>query len=300
MDLRRFLARYWTVVERRCRKPLSIASLVGIALTVGAFVVVAVAPLMRTAQYSWSSWGSWKDCFGLAWPAILAATYLKFSEKFKRKNLFSRADRRKLNFAKQTTARALMELMLNSETLRSDPADEAGKPVYITQVTENMRHVRESVLECIAHEVHCLLDLPEDEPVVASLLDFSHGETSSMVVVARSTKERSVGLEYPSDQLAGWQAIRNQDVVVVDDVREDPRWQGLPKKRYRSVTGIPVVKDEQAFGALSIDAEAPYQFVGRREAIALHCTPYIAMLALTYPTCSLQYPCRYDTTHLTP
>jgi GAF domain-containing protein len=228
---------------------------------------------------------AWTSALATSWPVLVAAVYLKYSEKFRQRNVLSKERRRQWVKRKLTSGRAMIELHANIASGRTSSKD--------------MRRARESILECIVPGIQERLNLPDGQKVVASLLDFSGGDTRTMTVVARSTRERYVDVTYPSDRLVSWDAIQNGRVAIADDVKTDPRWQNLGGKSYRSVAAIPIYREGKAYGALSIDCEMPYAFLSREADIALQVEPYVAVLTLTYPEGSCSMDCKYNPTHLT-
>ena len=67
--------------------------------------------------------------------------------------------------------------------------------------------VRESVLISVAYKVADVVGEPDEKKITVSLLDFScvnkKADNGKMRVVARSAKERRIGIEYPRESLVG-------------------------------------------------------------------------------------------------
>jgi putative methionine-R-sulfoxide reductase with GAF domain len=105
-------------------------------------------------------------------------------------------------------------------------------------------------------------------------------------------------VSYPSDRLLGWDAIRNGRIALVDDIRNDLRWQVVRERSYRTVIAVPLTKGGRAYGAISLDSEVAYAFAGRTAEIAIQLQPYIALLVLTYPADAVSTECAFDATHV--
>ncbi len=158
-----------------------------------------------------------------------------------------------------------------------------------------MRVIREDLLECIAVRVMQLLGCSsDDESIVATLLDFSAGSTEKMVVVARSTSERELGMYYTDENSVAFASIREAAPVVEDDVRRSLRFAKLGPKPYRSVLGVPISRKGRAFAGIAIDSDRVYAFFGRGPGIAVEIEQYIGLLSMTYLDDANSVECAYD------
>jgi len=281
---RRFWEYMTAMIRRRLTKPLTPISIIAALATVLCFVVVGIWPVVRAQQKPILAWESWEAALELSWMAVLAAAYLKFSERIRLRHRYSRDKRRQLILRKLAASRAIVELHDNLAVKKTS--------------TQDMRRVREALLECATISLQEQLALPEGEKLVATLLDFSSGDVGTMSVVARSSRARPVDVQYPSDRLVAWDAIRNGAIAIVDDIRDDGRWQAMGERSYRTVCAIPLTRAGKAYGALSMDSEMAFAFYGRSADIAIQVEPYLAVLVLTYPDESVSTECKYDPTHI--
>lgn len=270
-------------VNRRLSNPFTLGGSIGFVVMTLAFVAIAIAPTMREATHSWLSWKSWTAAFSAGWLALIAALYLKLSERFGRHRTQGKEFRKRRRYASMSLNRGIIEI---AEATKANKTD-----------WEDLRSERAKVLASAAAAAKNLLNLGEKEQFVATLVDFSTGDTGIMRVVARSTSDREVGIEYPIDRMLAWDAIRNGDAAVLDDIKDDLRWQNVGERQYRSVIAFPLVRDGKAFGALGLDSEIAYAFYGTKKELAVELQPYLAVLLLTYPTESVSCVCTYDPTH---
>lgn len=287
VNLARAVGRLQALLARRFHTPITVGSLLAFLTTIAAFAIVVLAPYIDQTGGSWFKPTTWPSAVGAlsagAIVPLLAAGYLKFSERYRRRAGFDRPARRSRMTRKLTAGRAISDLY---RCLTGGATDSA-----------QLQRVRESVLECIAYSVRDVLQWPAHEKIVATLVVLTDS-ADRMRVVARSTREREIGVEYARDQLVGWEAIRNGHIVVVDDVTEDPRWSAVGGRRYKSVCGIPVARTGKAFGAVSVDSESAYAFYGRSADLAIELEPYIALIALTFTDSEASVECRYVATHV--
>ncbi len=283
MGMKRFFCSSVSKLKTRAATPITLGSIIAAALTLFCFAVIAAIPIVRDGGSYWPKPEDWGNALRITWPAIAAAAFLKFGEKFKRKSLLSRRHRARSMMRKLQTSAAIVELYRNLG------ANKLG--------ANEMRGCRETILACVASHVEDVLGLLDSDCVSAALLDFSDGD-HKMCVTARAPSGRQVPKTYERENLVAWHAIDRGCLEVVDDVRGDPRWSQVDNRPYRSVFAIPVVSDNRAFGAISLDLKKPYAFFGRAQEIAVGLTPYIAVLAMTYQSTSVSEECKYDSSYL--
>lgn len=261
----------------RKRSLLDIAAFAATALAV---YVVTVKPGGQAAEY-WTS---------QTLLSLVAALYLKFSEKFKRLRSIDAPRSHSWRERQALLADVVEKLIRLNERDRSRP--------------DKISPIRNSILTCIVSSVAELIDETGDA-FCASLLVFpgSRSEPEAfppvrMQVAARSSAIRPLGVEYDcDDDLVAWRAIVESDVKVVDDIRESDHFVNV-RKSYRSVVAIPVTIGGNAFGTLSIDSRNAYQFVNRHDDLAFLVRPYIALLACTFHTEVVSVPCSYRSTQV--
>lgn len=270
----------------RKRSPIDIVLFV---LTVAAICVVTVKPGRPSGGY-----GTLHILLSL-----MAALYLKFSEKFKR---LRSTDAPKSHSWRERQA-MLADIVEKLDRLKG--RDKKGQSERDKKgQSERIATIRTSILTCIVSSVAELLDESTDA-FCASLLIFpgsrSEQEAASptrMLVAARSSTIRSLGVEYACDEhLVAWRAITENDVKVVDDIRASDHFANA-RKSYRSVVAIPVTIGENAFGTLSVDSRNAYQFVNRHEDLAFAVRPYISLLACTFHSDAVSVPCSFRSTQV--
>jgi hypothetical protein len=222
---------------------------------------------------------------------LAAALYLKFSEKFKRLRAVDAPRSQSWRERQAQLAEIIERLIRMKGRDRSRP--------------ERILSVQTSILACIVSSISELLDEPADA-FCASLLVFPGSRSESeatptrMVVAARSSAIRALGVDYPcNDDLIAWKAIVENDVKVVDDIQKCDHFVNT-RKSYRSVLAIPVTIGGNALGSLSIDSRNAYQFVNRQDDLAFLVRPYISLLAYTFPTDAVSVTCSYRNTHMPP
>jgi hypothetical protein len=260
-------------MTRAIWKKRSGPELMVMALTASAFAGSVAIPITLKPDFDFHSPKSWVillSCVG-------TAAYLKFSEKWKRTKKLEVFGQRKLARRKLTASRIITALTSGSH-INSKPA--------------NVDKIRSDILQCITATIEDMLDLDEGQRLVANLLDFSTGTLDKMRVVARSSAERHVGSEHPSKFLVAYDAIIQERVEVVDDIQDHPYWNGLHRP-YRSVLAIPICRNGKAFGAMSIDSEAPNVFTGVANEVVSMIVPYLSMLAATYADTEVCSECNY-------
>lgn len=167
---------------------------------------------------------------------------------------------------------------------------------YSGTTSRALQSIREYLLDAAASSVSEALNLKKE--TIASLLDFSTGDTARMRVVARSTKERKLGEVYEVGKLVSWTAISNGKIAIVDDINNDSRFEKFGDRPYRAIAALPVTHNNRAYGALSFTSEVPYAFFGRSDEITIKAHPYLALLALTYDKKDLSCLCNYDATNI--
>lgn len=239
---------------------------------------------MRAQGRSWVKPQDWIWAFGVGWPALLAALYLKFSDKFRRAYGEGRRQRRLIAKRKAYANQAIMELW---QKLKQGATSH-----------EQMRHCRENILDCVTIHVAQLLGYESSDQITASLLDLHPTEPDSMIVTARAPQGRQVPKLYQKESLLAWDAIHTGDVAVEHDIQDNPRWNHAGQRKYRAVLAIPIVYNNKAYGCLSLDAETPYAFMAKASDIQVMLMPYVALLALTYPEDAPTETCNYDASHL--
>lgn len=279
-DLARFGAWVQAKADRIRAKHVTVGGQIGAIVTIIAFLVVTLYPVMRVANLKWTSGGDLKKAMAIGWLPLLAAMYLKYSETFKRSRVWEKFQRKRRTRRQIITGKALKDLCVMLQSGQRTP-----------QETQN---IRESILQSAALGVEELLGLGSHDRVVANLLEFSNAELSTMKVVCRSMKERPLNIDYPRDNLVAWAAIQQARIKVVDDISKDPRWDAGEKKGYRTIAAVPVGFGGKACAAVSLDCEQPYAFYGRADDIAIQLEPYAAVLALTYGSDAHYHQCHYE------
>lgn len=251
-----------------------LSSLPRILLIFACFITITIAPILRMNQAPNDARPYWVFFLSHAWYLFLAAIILRFEDKFKKRSTIEKSRRHAWEVRKSKAAQVVSQLQLK--------APKTSK-----------RSFRTAVLECVATSVAELLNRPP-ESIHANLLDFSTGDRDRMAVVARTDLRRHLPQTYPvTDDFGPVMAIRRSIAWIEDDVKDDPRWQDLGRRSYRSIISIPVTQGGAAFGALTIDCTEPYAFVHSKLDIAYQVQPYIALLALTYDADSLYLSCGY-------
>ena len=278
----KFRQQWGLFVER----PFTVGVLIRWFIVLVAVIFICVTPLMRTASYSFNSVADWAKCLALAYPVIFATIILRNLDGYRRNTQAAslrddRAKRRNL-----CIVRALGEL--SKQNACSAPA-------------ELITRVRESVLAAVASKISEIVGEKDDKKVCASLLDFScvrsmTEDNRKMAVVARSTREREVPLEYPRESLVAWAAINDARARATHDCKSDTRFQGY-ERNYRSVVAIPIVRDGEAIAAISFDHPLEFRFLGLLQQIAVAAQPYVGLLLLTYPTGVIGFRCAFDPAH---
>ncbi len=271
-----WVRRRWHLVIRWWPTRITVTGLVFGCLTFIAFAWTSLASSLREALPN-------MPLIVASVASFLAAAWLKWSDKLvtgKNQRKQRRNKRRNINLS---AARLLLDL---PRVMKSNISEDARQS-----------H-RESTLRCIKMIVSDLIDEVGTDRLMVSLLDFSGGSTEEMRVVARSDKTRGIGNSYRSSGSLAFQSIQTGVPEVVDDIRHDDRWANIGKRRYRSVMAVPLTRGDFALGALCIDSERPYDFLGLVEEIAVFIMPYLVGLALTYPKNAVCVQCRYDSSHL--
>ena len=277
MKLKRSLGFIWSRAWARLRSmgEARLSSLPRVLLIFACFILITIAPILRMTQSPGDARPYWMFFLSHAWYLFLAALILRFEDKFKKRSAIEKSRRHAWEVRKSKAAQVVSQLQLK--------APKTSK-----------RGFRQAVLECVATSVAELLNRPP-ESIHANLLDFSTGHTDQMAVVARTDLRRHLPQTYPvADDFGPVLAIRKSIAWIEDDVKNDPRWQDLGRRSYRSIISIPVTQTGSAFGTLTIDCTDPYAFVHSKLDIAYQVQPYIALLALTYDADSLYLSCGYS------
>lgn len=171
---------------------------------------------------------------------------------------------------------------------------------HATMTDHDRLQFRQYILQCIANKVSQVLQAPGSQAPVANLLEFPNSQSSLAanvgIVVARSKIGRNVPASYPRERLAAWLAIESGHPYVINDTKTDDRFSG-PARSYRSILGVPIVRNKQAFAGLSIDHPIAYIFWGLEQDVELAITPYVGLLLLSYADNDPSHPCNYDLAH---
>lgn len=103
---------------------------------------------------------------------------------------------------------------------------------------------------------------------------------ADLVVVARDSEHRSTPARYPKDKMLAWTALTTGEAAVTGDVCRD-----FPEtsrdRSYRSILAVPVHRDGQVVGVVSIDSSQPFHFDLSAAELDTHLKPYVALLAWT-------------------
>lgn len=280
------LRQHWITVSE---SPWTLKGAIRLALVLLAVSFVCVGPLMRSEKYSWSSLDDWLLGLALAWPIMIATLILRAVDGYRRNTQaldlrHGRAKRRNLSIV-----RALGELSRHQSK---------GIP------DETINKVRESVLSAISFKIADLINERDENKITVSLVDFScveshNNDNGKMRVVGRSTRERQTPVDYPREHLVAWAAIKDGRPKSAHDCWNDNRFERL-ERAYRSVVGIPVVRDGKAIAAISIDHPHQYRFLGLEDAVTMAVQPYIGVLLLTYLQDVVGFDCGFDPAHSRP
>lgn len=112
-----------------------------------------------------------------------------------------------------------------------------------------------SLEDMVGYDV-AIIALIEDEDVVLAYRVDSHGHIETIVPTADNL---------PGGRFAA-EVIRSKETIVVDDVREDPRWaDDLQSEAVRARLGVPMLAGDTVTGILILENEAPAVY-GKREA----------------------------------
>lgn len=283
VNLPRFVGRVQSSLVRISRRPLTIGTVFSTLFTSLAFLAIAITPELRRGSITWNDPSTIAAAGKGALVPILAALYLKLSERYRQLARADHSTKRNRIARKLTAGNAINNLHRYIRTGTSDASQ--------------LQSIREAILECVVHSVREVLQVADHEKVVASLVSLD-SDPEKMLVEARSTRERPVAVSYPKDQLVAWEAIRNGHIVTVDDVSQDSRWDPMGTRRYRAVVAVPVTRGGKAFGAVSIDSELTYAFFGRSAELSIHLEPYVALMSQTFKDSDRSIDCKYAATHV--
>lgn len=268
---------------RRVHKPITMASLFWASITVAALSVVAINPQGKFGDPLFH-YGLWPSALKEYWPliAIIAACTLKFTDRLRDGRKESSRNRELATTRHLTLSTAIVSLTDQIEMRR--PAD-----------TGKIDSIRKDLLTCISCRVEQLLQgESSDDKIVVTLLDFSTGKTDMLTVVARTVSTRDTAINYGRKNSVAFESIEIAGVCVCDDVKNDARFANLLPRPYESVMGIPISRKGKAFGAVAIDSQRVYAFLGHASEIAVEVEQYLALLSMTYPDDATTVQCTYD------
>jgi hypothetical protein len=282
MDLNRLYRRISTSIAIRLRRGITWSSLLTFMLTVGAFIVITIQPHMRATGGDWGKPADWGRAAVVGWLSIIAAIYLKGTERFKRTVQWSNRQRRRRRSRKLTCGLALRKL---GELGMAPPPP-----------ADNLNAIQQQVLQAAALSVESILSA--DEPAVtANLLLFAEPSLATMKVAARSTTERNLDAVYSREDLLAWSSIREGKLLVIDDTETDVRCRAMTGKSYKTVAAAPITRRGRAIGSITLDSETPFVFYGKASDISLQLEPYLALLALILPADLASEECHYVAGH---
>lgn len=276
----RLIRRVATNIKLAVAKPLSAGALIGATVTLTCFVLVAIAPNLKASGGKWNSPTDLWQAFSAGWLAIVAALYLRYSERFRRTFMWAKEQRTRRRSRKLICGLALREFGLDSRSSHSG---------------EKMAQLRQKLLQASSLSVASIVTSQHID-IAANLVLFCEDDPTQMSVVARSTHERGRGSRHKRDGMAAWHCIQTGEVCIFDDVNSDPRCAHLlsQNRNYRTVVAVPVTIGSKAYGAISLDSPIPYLFFGKASDIALQLEPYIALLAMTLRGDEPSEECKYE------
>ncbi len=257
---------------------ISLAGALLSAVTFVCFCAVTIFPVLLRGTYDLSSKRDWLKLLGVAWPLILAALYLKYKDPIERKLQADRDKRLGWKTRKLTSALAIQKMDFKIPKYQSD-----------------LLRIRTEILSCIASSVSEMHDLPR-ERFCANLLGFRKDDFSDMEVLARSEEHRFVSgaIHKVTQQFGPWRAIEESQLVIEDDVKNDPRWPENQRPPYRSILVLPLVRYNKAYGALTVDCTLPYAFASNSLNLEILVQPYVALLSSTFGPNNFFRVCTYS------
>jgi hypothetical protein len=105
------------------------------------------------------------------------------------------------------------------------------------------------------------------------------GAEETLMVIARSSDSRDVGLLYPKEGMLAWDAIERGQVQVTGDVTEE--YEGFEAKPYRSVISFPILVEGKAIAAVNVDHSFRFLFLERGLLFQTNLRPYLRLVALS-------------------
>ena len=115
--------------------------------------------------------------------------------------------------------------------------------------------------------------------VASLLIKTPTGAEETLMVIARSSDSRDVGLLYPKEGMLAWDAIERGQVQVTGDVTEE--YEGFEAKPYRSVISFPILVEGKAVAAVNVDHAFRFLFLERGLLFQTNLRPYLRLVALS-------------------